>query len=96
MTEHHNSKHDASGDRAPAQADEVDRYLFNEGTHRYLHRRFGAQPTDGGTNFAVWAPNAHHVAVVGSFDGWEHERSLVGSESGVWSGWVDGAGIGDS
>jgi 1,4-alpha-glucan branching enzyme len=77
-------------------ADEFDRYLFNEGTHRYLHRRFGAQPADGGCHFAVWAPNARAVAVVGSFDDWQHEHQLGPSESGVWSGWVDGAAIGHS
>ncbi len=77
-------------------ADELDRYLFNEGTHRYLHRRFGAQPADGGCHFAVWAPNARAVAVVGSFDEWSEEHQLGPSESGVWSGWVDGAAIGHS
>ena len=78
------------------RAEELDRHLFNEGTHRYLHRRFGAQPADGGCDFAVWAPNASAVAVVGSFDNWEHEHELTGSDSGVWSGWVDGAAIGHS
>ena len=77
-------------------ADELDRYLFNEGTHRYLHRRFGAQPGEGGCDFAVWAPNAQAVAVVGSFDGWAHEHHLGPSGSGVWSGWVGGAAIGHS
>ena len=59
------STHELNG-----HADELDRYLFNEGTHRYLHRRFGAQPADGGCHFTVWAPNAKAVAVAGSFDGW--------------------------
>lgn len=81
-----------SDDHAPRHADELDRYLFNEGTHRHLHQRFGAQPADGGCHFAVWAPNARGVAVAGSFG----EHRLTGSDSGVWSGWVDGATIGDS
>ena len=63
--------------------DELDRYLFNEGTHRYLHREFGAQPADGGCRFTVWAPNARSVAVAGSFDGWASGHALVPSESGV-------------
>ncbi len=90
--------HDSTG-RDPGsdrRVDELDVYLFNEGTHRYLHRRFGAQPGEGGTHFAVWAPNAKSVAVVGSFDGWDHEHHLTGSNSGVWGGWIDGAGVGHS
>ena len=81
-------------ERESPRADELDRYLFNEGTHRYLHRRFGAQPTDGGAHFAVWAPNARAVAVAGSFDDWR-DHHLDPSESGVWSGWVDGPTVGD-
>ena len=46
---------DSASDRV---LDELDLHLFAEGTHRYLHRSFGAQPGDGGTRFAVWAPNA--------------------------------------
>ncbi|MEP1124892.1 MAG: 1,4-alpha-glucan branching protein GlgB [Ilumatobacter sp.] len=75
--------------------DDLDLHLFGEGTHRYLHRSFGAQPGDGGTRFAVWAPNATRVVVAGSFDGWSGEHELTGSDGGVWSRWVDGAGIGD-
>ena len=50
---------------------DLDLHLFGEGNHRYLHRHFGAQPADGGTAFAVWAPNAHAVSVIGSFEGWQ-------------------------
>ncbi|CAN5743403.1 1,4-alpha-glucan branching protein GlgB [soil metagenome] len=75
---------------------ETDLYLFNEGTHRRLYEQFGAQPADGGCRFAVWAPNARSVAVVGSFDGWNTEHPLGPSGSGVWSTWVDGPAIGDS
>jgi 1,4-alpha-glucan branching enzyme len=84
---------DASAD--PRRLGELDHYLFGEGTHRYLHRQFGAQPADDGTRFAVWAPNATAVGVAGSFDDWHHDHELTGSDSGVWTGWVDGAGIGD-
>jgi 1,4-alpha-glucan branching enzyme len=84
------------GDEASGPAGDLDRYLFNEGTHRFLHRRFGAQPAADGTHFAVWAPNATAVAVVGTFDGWRHEHRLGPTDSGVWSGWVPGATVGDS
>ena len=50
-----------------------DVYLFNEGTNHRLHEKLGARPAtvDGkeGTYFAVWAPNAEEVSVVGEFNG---------------------------
>jgi 1,4-alpha-glucan branching enzyme len=69
---------------------EVDRHLFNEGTHRRLWDKLGAHFTtiDGepGTLFAVWAPNARRVSVVGSWCGWDGRlfpmRRLGGS--GIW------------
>jgi 1,4-alpha-glucan branching enzyme len=54
---------------------DLDLHLFNEGTHRRLHDQFGAQPlAEGGVRFAVWAPAARAVHVVGDFDGWAGER----------------------
>jgi 1,4-alpha-glucan branching enzyme len=69
---------------------EFDRHLFAEGTHRRLYERLGAHPmTHGlrrGVHFAVWAPNARRVSVVGDFNGWDGRvhamRALV--PSGVW------------
>ncbi len=73
-----------------------DLYLFNEGTHYRLFEKFGAHPltVDGvaGTHFAVWAPNANYVAVLGDFNGWNtgsHPLRATGS-SGVWQGFVPG------
>ena len=74
---------------------ELDLHLFNEGTHRHLHRVFGAQPGLGGSRFTVWAPNARAVRVVGSFESHETDLHPLAS-SGVWTGWVDGASIGTS
>lgn len=91
------TKNPAGPDRAPRSGvGETDLYLFNEGTHRRLYEQFGAQPGDGGCRFAVWAPNARSVAVVGSFDDWNTEHPLDPSASGVWSTWVDGPSIGDT
>jgi 1,4-alpha-glucan branching enzyme len=77
-----------------------DLYLFNEGTHLRLYRQFGAHPVDGqgtpGAQFAVWAPNADEVSVVGDFNGWDrnaHRLSPRGS-SGIWEGFVPGASVG--
>jgi 1,4-alpha-glucan branching enzyme len=73
----------------------TDLYFLNEGTHRTLHEQLGAQPGLGGTRFAVWAPNAVAVHVIGSFDDWraEHEMHPVQS-SGVWCTWIADAGPG--
>lgn len=76
---------------------DLDLHLLGEGTHRRLYEQLGAHTTDGGTRFAVWAPSARAVHVIGDFDDWvgEHEMHPQGS-SGVWCAWVDGAGIGNS
>ena len=69
---------------------DVDLHLFNEGTHRELWKKLGAhvRTMDGvtGVAFAVWAPNAQRVSVVGDFCGWDGRllpMRMMGS-SGVW------------
>jgi 1,4-alpha-glucan branching enzyme len=72
------------------QLGEIDMHLFSEGNHREMGRVFGAQPMeiDGvqGVRFAVWAPNARRVSVVGSFNGWDGRRHPMRLRfpSGVW------------
>jgi 1,4-alpha-glucan branching enzyme len=71
-----------------------DLFLFNEGTHFHLYDKLGAHPTrkDGtaGTYFAVWAPNAEEVSVIGLFNDWKpglhplHQRE----HSGIWEGFL--------
>ena len=93
----------------PASADppssphltDLDVYLFREGRHHRLYDRLGAHPiqVDGraGTWFAVWAPNARHVSVIGDFNGWNAEVDPLtprGDSSGIWEGFVAGAAIG--
>ncbi len=76
---------------------EVDLHLFAEGNHLQLWQKFGAQLRDidgrAGVYFAVWAPNAQRVSVVGDFNGWDGRvhtmRRLLGS--GVWEIFVPGA-----
>jgi 1,4-alpha-glucan branching enzyme len=65
---------------------EVDLHLFGEGTHRRVYRWLGAhvQP-GGGVRFAVWAPNAAGVAVLGDWNGWQPEAMQPVQQSGVWS-----------
>ena len=79
---------------------ELDLHLFNEGTHRRLWECMGAhvREMDGerGVSFAVWAPTAQRVSVVGDFNGWDGRllpmRSLGGS--GVWELFVPGVEAG--
>ncbi|MFP4634464.1 MAG: 1,4-alpha-glucan branching protein GlgB [Nitriliruptoraceae bacterium] len=81
-----------------------DLHLFNEGTHLRLWEALGAHPTtlDGvaGTHFAVWAPNAREVTVIGDFNGWDRgsaeARLSPRQDSGIWEGFVPGAGHGDA
>lgn len=73
-----------------------DLYLFNEGSHVRAYEKLGAHPVEGGTWFAVWAPNAERVSVIGTFNGWEadcHPLEPRGS-SGIWEGFVPGVGPG--
>jgi 1,4-alpha-glucan branching enzyme len=76
---------------------DFDRYLFNEGNHRAVHRLLGAHIEADGTRFAVWAPSARSVSVIGAFNGWDREASPLHpqGESGIWTGFVEGAGRGD-
>jgi 1,4-alpha-glucan branching enzyme len=68
----------------------MDDYLLVEGTHRHLYERLGAHPmtVDGvaGVHFAVWAPNAKRVSVVGAFNAWDGRRHQMRKrvDSGVW------------
>jgi 1,4-alpha-glucan branching enzyme len=79
---------------------EEDLYLFNEGTHLRLYEKLGAHPISAdetnGTYFAVWAPNAKSVSVVGDFNGWDKNAHPLHSrgKSGIWEGFVPGIGIG--
>ena len=71
-----------------------DLYLWNEGTHYRLYEKLGAHPTPGGTYFAVWAPSADRVAVVGDWNGWDPDTDLLTQRgvSGIWEGVVTDAG----
>jgi len=69
-----------------------DLYLFNEGSHLNLYDKLGAHAVDGGVAFAVWAPSAERVTVVGDFNGWDREAHPLRARanSGIWEGFVSG------
>jgi 1,4-alpha-glucan branching enzyme len=79
---------------------DVDLHLFNEGRHFELAHALGAQATvlDGvpGTRFAVWAPNASRVAVVGDFNGWDRRRHpmRVRHGAGIWELFIPRVSVG--
>ncbi len=79
---------------------EMDRHLFNEGTHRRLWNVLGAQVrvVDGveGTAFAVWAPNARAVSLVGDFNRWDGRRNPMRllDTSGIFELFAPGVGAG--
>jgi 1,4-alpha-glucan branching enzyme len=77
-----------------------DLYMFNEGTHYRLYYKLGSQPCRfggvDGAHFAVWAPNARHVSVVGDFNHWNRTAAPLSQKghSGIWEGFVPGVMIG--
>ena len=73
---------------------EDDLHLFNEGSHLKLYDHLGAHLQEGGTYFAVWAPNAKVVNVMGDWNGWDKLRDALQArgESGIWEGFVPGVG----
>ena len=80
----------------PTRLTKDDVYLFNEGTHFHLFEKLGSRPVhrDGeeGTYFAVWAPNAEEVSVIGMFNDWKrgaHPLHMKDS-SGIWEGFLPG------
>jgi 1,4-alpha-glucan branching enzyme len=79
----------------PTRLTEQDIYLFKQGSHYSLYEKLGchAMEHDGvkGAYFAVWAPNARSVSVIGDFNGWnrdEHRLAVRWDGSGIWEGFI--------
>ncbi|MBI5644278.1 MAG: 1,4-alpha-glucan branching protein GlgB [Deltaproteobacteria bacterium] len=78
-----------------------DIYFFKEGNHFKLYNKLGAHLAEvngvKGVHFAVWAPNAERVSVVGGFNGWNTESHNLGVRddwSGIWEGFIPGISTG--
>ncbi len=76
---------------------ETDVYLFNSGCHYNLYAVLGANVREGGTSFAVWAPNARSVYLVADFNHWDGRMCPMRSmgASGIWELFVPGIGSGE-
>jgi 1,4-alpha-glucan branching enzyme len=85
---------------SPTLLAEGDLHLFNEGTHFNLYDKLGAHVMthEGveGTYFAVWAPDAERVSVIGNFNDWDRGRHHLHprDQSGIWEGFLPGVGKG--
>jgi 1,4-alpha-glucan branching enzyme len=93
--------HETEVIHGPSLLTEHDVYLFREGTHYRLYEKLGSHPMSvegtAGTLFAVWAPNASSVSVVGDFNSWDkhsHRLEPRHDSSGIWEGFIPGVGPG--
>ena len=80
---------------------ELDRYLFGQGTHYKIFEKLGAHQKTykgkAGMYFAVWAPHAKAVGVVGDFNGWDPDAAPMSplADSGIYEAFIPGVGLGE-
>src|SRR5882672_10570337 len=107
MTTRSNDRRPANGHAATTIASvgarslltDYDVYLFKQGRHHTLYDKLGAHVIAGGkaARFAVWAPNAARLSVIGDFNGWHADANRLaprGDGSGIWEGSISGVGQG--
>lgn len=97
--EHERVIYDPYAFRSPRLTD-FDIHLFAEGNHHRIYEKLGAHPTEfngvQGVHFAVWAPNARNVSVIGDFNNWdgrEHQMRQLGN--GIWQLFIPEIGVGE-
>jgi 1,4-alpha-glucan branching enzyme len=81
---------------------DFDIHLFRQGKHFKLYEKLGSHVMEVkgvvGTYFAVWAPNASYISVIGNFNGWNHSGHSLAARwdsSGIWEGWIPNIGVGE-
>ncbi|GAB4173909.1 MAG: 1,4-alpha-glucan branching enzyme [Coleofasciculaceae cyanobacterium] len=97
--EHERVLYDPYAFRSPLLTD-FDLHLFAEGNHHRIYEKLGAHPTeiDGvkGVYFAVWAPNARNVSLLGDFNHWDgRKHQMRKGPSGVWDLFIPGLSVGE-
>ncbi len=86
--------------RFPSMLGDLDLYLMGQGSHRDIFRKLGAHPTTllgvKGTFFAIWAPNASRISVIGEFNDWDGRRHVMRLHpgNGLWEIFIPGVGQG--
>jgi 1,4-alpha-glucan branching enzyme len=86
--------------RFPPVLGDLDLYLLGQGSHRDIFRKMGAHTTTllgvAGTCFAVWAPNASRVSVIGTFNDWDGRRHVMRLHpgNGIWEIFIPGVAAG--
>ncbi|WP_180277606.1 1,4-alpha-glucan branching enzyme [Nostoc sp. 'Peltigera malacea cyanobiont' DB3992] len=98
--EHERVIYDPYAFRSPRLTD-FDLHLFGEGNHHRIYEKLGAHPTeiDGvkGVYFAVWAPNARNVSLLGDFNLWDGRKNQMRKgPTGVWELFIPEIGVGES
>lgn len=96
--EHERFIYDPYAFRSP-KLTEFDLHLFSEGNHHRIYEKLGAHLTEvdgiAGVYFAVWAPNARNVSVLGDFNYWDgRKHQMRKSQNGIWELFIPGLGAG--
>ncbi len=96
--EHERVIYDPYAFRSPRVTD-FDLHLFAEGNHHRIYEKLGAHTCDfegvSGVNFAVWAPSARGVSVLGDFNSWDgRQHQMVRRDNGVWELFIPGLDVG--
>ncbi len=75
---------------------ELDKHLWCQGNHYRAYNNLGAHLAEGGAHFAVWAPDAHYVAVIGEWNQWTPGPNPLTKDhdTGIWTGFVEGVHAG--
>ncbi|MDQ6482362.1 1,4-alpha-glucan branching protein GlgB [Dyadobacter sp. LHD-138] len=95
-------KHDLKPVETVSRFTDFDIHLFKQGKHFKLYEKLGSHVMEvggvTGTYFAVWAPNASSIAVIGNFNGWNRSTHALAprwDSSGIWEGWIPNIGVGE-